>query len=279
MSKAQVQQRSATASPQRRARPAPGKAGGAPVRALPEGVVEGRELSPAERGASVDADPRVPTRPTDPVKRGVDVLFSLVGLLLTTPAWVVLPILIKLEDGGPIFYTQERVGKGGEHFTSLKFRSMRPRTECEGPLRQAECETDRITKVGAFMRACALDELPQLLNILRGDMSLVGPRALLPEEIENHSEDGEPVRLVELPGYGVRHSIRPGLTGLAQTRVARDVPHEKKFRYDVCYVWNRGLWLDLKMIVQSVVISLLGKWPEIEKEGSSGGKSVALHGE
>lgn len=278
MSKAQAQQRSAAAPRERRARPSPGKTGGAPVHALPEGVVPERELEREAWELSVDADPRVPTRPTDPVKRGVDILFSLIGLVLTTPAWLILPVLIKLEDGGPVFYTQERVGKGGEHFTSLKFRSMRPRKERGGPLRQAECEKDRITKVGAFMRACALDELPQLLNILRGDMSLVGPRALLPEEIENHSEDSEPVRLVELPGYGVRHSIRPGLTGLAQTRIARDVPHEKKFRYDVRYVWNRSAWLDFKLIVQSVVISLMGKWPEIEKKGSSG-ESVAYHAE
>lgn len=276
MSKAQAEQNSSTAPSRSGGRPSLGKGSGVPVQTLPEGAVRERELEREAREVSVDADPRVPTRPTDPVKRTIDVLFSLIGLALTAPAWVVLPIWIKLEDGGPVFYTQERVGKGGEHFTSLKFRSMTPRTDGEGPLRQAECEKDRITRVGAFMRTCALDELPQLLNILRGDMSLVGPRALLPEEIENHSEDGEPVRLVELPGYGVRHSIRPGLTGLAQTRIARDVPHEKKFRYDVRYVWNRSAWLDVKLIVQSVVISLMGRWPEIEKKGSSG-ESVAYH--
>ncbi len=278
MSKGQAQQTSSPVTPQGGAPPAPGKGGGVPTQTLPEGVLPERELERETREVSVDADPRVPTRPTDPLKRAVDVLFSLIGLVLTAPAWVVLPMWIRLEDGGPVFYTQERVGKGGEHFTSLKFRSMTPRRDCEGPLRQAECEKNRITHVGAFMRTCALDELPQLLNILRGDMSLVGPRALLPEEIENHSEDGEPVRLVEIPGYGVRHSIRPGLTGLAQTRIARDAPHEKKFRYDVRYVWNRGVWLDLKLIVKSVVISLMGKWPEIEKRGSSG-DPVAYHAE
>lgn len=265
MSNPETQHRASTAPAQRRTRSARRHPRGAPVESLPDGAVPERELPRESREVSVEDDPYVPTRPTDPVKRAVDVLFSLIGLVLTAPAWAVLPIWIKLEDGGPVFYTQERVGKGGERFTSLKFRSMTPRDGSDGPLRQAECEKDRITQVGAFMRTCALDELPQLLNILRGDMSLVGPRALLPEEVENHSEDGEPVRLVEIPGYGVRHSIRPGLTGLAQTRLARDVPHAKKFRYDVRYVWNRSVWLDLKLIVRSVAISLMGKWPEVER--------------
>lgn len=144
-------------------------------------------------------------------------------LVLTAPAWVILPTLIKLEDGGPVFHGQERVGKGGERFTSWKFRSMEPRPDRDGPPAQAEREADRVARVGAFMRPRALDELPQLVNVLRGDMSLVGPRALLPEEVEARSEDGEAVRLEELPGYAERHSICPGLTGLAQTSVARDL--------------------------------------------------------
>jgi len=229
--------------------------------------------APEERGGS-GREP-VSTRPTDPVKRAADVLFALAGLLLTAPAWLVLPVLIRLEDGGPVLYAQERVGKGGERFRSWKFRSMRPRREEEGPLSQAGQEADRITRVGAFMRPRALDEIPQLWNILRGDMSLVGPRALLPEEIEGRTEDDEPVRLEELPGYGERHSVRPGLTGLAQTHAARDRPHRQKFHYDILYVRNRGLWLDVKLVVRSVGISLLGGWPEIESD-ESGGVSSSL---
>lgn len=225
-------------------------------------------LRPEEDRESADPD-TVPTRPTDPVKRAADVLFALVGLLLTAPAWLVLPVLIRLEDGGPVFYAQDRVGKGGERFTSWKFRSMRPRRERDGPLPQAEREADRITRVGAVMRPRALDELPQLWNVLRGDMSLVGPRALLPEEVEHRSEDDEPVRLEELPGYAERHSVRPGLTGLAQTHAARDRPHRQKFHYDILYVRNRSVWLDLKLVLLSVGISLLGGWPEIER-GESG---------
>ena len=216
----------------------------------------------------------MPTRPTDPAKRTVDVLFALVGLLLIAPAWLVLPLLIKLEDGGPVLYGQERVGKGGERFMSWKFRSMRPRPERDGPPAQAGREADRVTRVGRFMRRRALDEIPQLVNVLRGDMSLVGPRPLLPEEVQSRSGDDEPVRLAELPGYAERHSVRPGLTGLAQTRVARDLPHRQKFFYDVRYVRKRSLWLDIKLIVRSVGISLLGAWPEIE--GDDSGRSRSL---
>lgn len=206
-------------------------------------------------------------RDHDPAKRAVDVVFSLAGLLLTAPAWVILPLLIRLEDGGPVLFAQERVGKGGERFTSWKLRSMRSRPERDGAPAQAEREEDRVTRVGAFMRPRALDEIPQLVNVLRGEMSLVGPRPLLPEEVEARSDDGQPVRLEELPGYAERHSVRPGLTGLAQTRAPRDLPHRDKFSYDVRYVRIRSLWLDLELIVRSVGISLLGAWPEIERGG------------
>lgn len=232
-------------------------------------VEKAKERTPgsiaAERDFARDAkDLKVPTRSTDPWKRTLDLLCSSIGLLLTLPAWIVLPILIKLEDGGPVFFTQERVGKGGQHFRSLKFRSMTPRGEDDGVCKQAEKEKHRITRVGAFMRRCALDELPQLLNILKGDMSLVGPRALLPEEDEHRGE--EPVRLIDLTGYEERHSVRPGLTGLAQVRAPRDLPHREKFRYDLRYVQNRGLWLDLKLILRSVLISLSGRWPDVGRE-------------
>lgn len=232
---------------------------------------QNRSLAPEVEATGSGDGPDAPrVRPTDPFKRAADILFSLFGLVLTAPLWAILPALIKLEDGGPVFHGQERVGKGGERFMSWKFRSMRPRAERVGPPAQAERETDRVTRVGDFMRPRALDELPQLVNVVRGDMSLVGPRALLPEEVEARSEDGEPVRIEELPGYAERHSIRPGLTGLAQTRAPRDLPHREKFFYDVSYVRNRTLWLDLRLIVRSVGISLLGAWPEIERQEGGG---------
>lgn len=233
----------------------------------PPGDVEGGEAG----GGGETREPA--RRPTPPLKRALDVIGALAGLAATAPAWGVLAALIKLEDGGPVLYAQERVGKGGERFTSWKFRSMRPRPERDGPPAQAERERERITRVGAFMRPRALDEIPQLLNVLRGEMSLVGPRALLPEEVEHRSEDGDPVRLEELPGYEERHSVLPGLTGLAQTRAARDVPHRRKFHYDVLYARNRSPWLDLRLIVRSVGISLLGGWPEIERDRRERGSS------
>jgi lipopolysaccharide/colanic/teichoic acid biosynthesis glycosyltransferase len=194
------------------------------------------------------------------------VALSCAGILATTPAWILLPVAIKLEDGGPVFYGQKRVGLGGTRFTSWKFRSMRARESEDGPLMQAHLEEDRITRVGRLMRATALDELPQLWSILKGDMSLVGPRALLPEEIVN-GDDEDPVRLEEIPGYRERHSVRPGLTGIAQVYAPRDIPHRRKFRYDLLYVRRRSLTLDLVLVARSVWNSLTGAWPRVGREG------------
>lgn len=221
-------------------------------------AVEAHLRGSTARATSVPVSRRVDLA----VKRAVDVTFSLLGMVLTAPVWIVLPLVIKLEDGGPVFYGHERVGRHGRRFRSWKFRSMRPREDEDGPLLQAHLEEDRITRVGRVMRAMALDELPQLWSIVRGDMSLVGPRALLPEEVV--SGDGEPaVRLEDVPGNGERHSVRPGLTGLAQVYAPRDLPHRKKFRYDLLYVRRRSTLLDLVLIVRSVWNSLTGRWPKV----------------
>jgi lipopolysaccharide/colanic/teichoic acid biosynthesis glycosyltransferase len=215
------------------------------------------------RAGAVREFPLAPARTADlTLKRFVDVALSLVGLVLTLPAWVLVPLAIKLEDGGPVFYGQQRVGRGGRRFMSWKFRSMKPRRDEDGPLLQAHLEEDRITRIGRLMRATALDELPQLWSILRGDMSLVGPRALLPEEIVS-GEGEEPVKLDEVPGYWERHSVRPGLTGLAQVHAPRNLPHRKKFRYDLLYVRRRTVLLDLILVVRSVLNSLTGAWPRV----------------
>ncbi len=201
------------------------------------------------------------------LKRSVDLLFSITGLVLTLPAWLVVPVAIKLEDGGPVFYGQLRVGREGRLFSSWKFRSMTHRRNDGSPSSQAHLEESRITRVGHVIRPSALDELPQLLNILKGDMSLVGPRALVPEEIV---EDGGPaVRMEELPGFDERHSVRPGLTGLAQTRLPADASHTEKFRYDLLYVRNPSLLLDLKLIALSVWTSLRGAWPSVGREAGT----------
>src|SRR5574337_98231 len=160
-----------------------------------------------------------------PLKRSLDISLSGLGLLLSAPLWVFITILIKLEDGGPVFYGQERVGKGGQRFKSWKFRSMIPDSdERFGPL-QARDGDARVTRVGRLLRATALDELPQLWNIFVGDMSFVGPRALLPEEIEINGS-GTSIRMEEIPGYETRICVRPGLTGLAQVYAPRDLPRK-----------------------------------------------------
>lgn len=194
-------------------------------------------------------------------KRALDIGLALTQILLSAPFWLLVPLAIKLEDGGRIFFEQERVGRSGERFTGLKFRSMSPRQD-DGPAKQAELEEHRVTRVGRFLRATALDELPQLWNILRGDMSYVGPRPLLAEEQELNGGD-RPVTLEQLPGYEERHSVRPGLAGLAQVNASRSLPHRKKFRYDLLYVRKRTLWLDLKLIARSVWISVTGSWPAV----------------
>jgi lipopolysaccharide/colanic/teichoic acid biosynthesis glycosyltransferase len=127
-----------------------------------------------------------------------------------------------------------------------------------GPL-QACSGDSRVTRVGRVLRATALDELPQLWNIFKGDMSFVGPRALLPEEIEVHG-NAALVPLEKIPGYEERHRVRPGLTGLAQIYADRDLPRRSKFRYDLLYIKKQSFWLDLKLIALSFWITFRGKW-------------------
>jgi lipopolysaccharide/colanic/teichoic acid biosynthesis glycosyltransferase len=143
-------------------------------------------------------------------------------------------------------------------FRALKFRSMRVDAEAGTGAVQATENDPRITRVGRMMRATAMDELPQLWNIARGDMSFVGPRALRPGEVE--AAGGAIVRLEEIPGYASRIAVRPGLTGIAQIYAPRDVPRRQKFRYDRLYVRRQSMGLDLRLIVLSFWISFLGTW-------------------
>jgi lipopolysaccharide/colanic/teichoic acid biosynthesis glycosyltransferase len=192
-------------------------------------------------------------------KRLFDLPLAALGLLASGPLWPCVALAIKLNDGGPVFYGQHRVGKGGHQFKSWKFRSMIPDSDQHfGPL-QARSGDSRVTRVGRILRAIALDELPQLWNIVKGDMSFVGPRALLPEEIEVYGGE-ELIPLEKIPGYEQRHRVRPGLTGLAQIYADRDIPRRYKFRYDLLYIKKQSFWLDLKLIVLSLWITSRGKW-------------------
>ena len=195
------------------------------------------------------------------LKRGIDLALSGFGLLISAPLWALIALLIKLDDGGPIFYGQERVGRGGQRFRSLKFRSMVPDADRRFGPRQADVDDARVTRIGRWLRATAMDELPQLWNIARGDMSFVGPRALMPAEIEVNGR-GEAVPIEAVSGYRERHRVAPGLTGLAQIYADRDIPRRHKFKYDLVYIRRRSLALDLKLIALSFWITARGKWEQ-----------------
>jgi len=178
-------------------------------------------------------------------------------LLATAPLWAAIGLAIRMADGGPVFYRQERWGRGGRRFAVLKFRTMTPDAEQRFGVRQAAERDDRVTRVGRVLRACGLDELPQLVNIFRGEMSFVGPRALATTE---RGQDGELLAYEQLPEFATRLSVRPGLTGLATIYLPKDAAARRKFRVDLLYVRKLSLWLDLRLIGLSFWISFRGKW-------------------
>jgi lipopolysaccharide/colanic/teichoic acid biosynthesis glycosyltransferase len=192
-------------------------------------------------------------------KRLLDVVLSGIGLLLSSPLWLVLAALVKLQDGGKVFYSQERVGEGGRVFRAWKFRSMITDAEKYVGALQAAHNDPRVTRIGRIMRASAMDELPQLWSIFIGDMSFVGPRALRPGEIEVLGTGAlEP--LENVPGYRDRCRVRPGLTGIAQVYAPRDIRRRNKFRYDRLYIARQSLWLDVRLIALSFWITFCGRW-------------------
>ena len=197
------------------------------------------------------------------MKRLLDASLAAAGLVCSAPLWVLFAAAIKLEDGGPVFYMQERVGLRGRVFKALKFRSMRPDAEAGVGAVQAAENDPRVTRIGRLMRATAMDELPQLWNIFRGDMSFVGPRALRPGEVE---AAGATVQLDQIPGYAVRIAVRPGLTGIAQIYAPRDVARRHKFRYDRLYVGRQSMWLDVRLILLSFWISFRGTWESRDRK-------------
>lgn len=181
----------------------------------------------------------------DHTKKMMDVFLSIFFLLITLPLWIIIVPAIKISDKGPVFYRQERMGKNKEKFLLIKFRSMEKDAEKHGP-KWAEKEDPRITKVGKVLRKIHLDELPQLINILKGDISLIGPRPERPEFVENLEE--------EIPYYHLRHLIKPGFTGWAQInfRYSRSVEDSlQKFQYDLYYIKNRSLMLDIQILLKT----------------------------
>jgi sugar transferase (PEP-CTERM system associated) len=188
------------------------------------------------------------------VKRVFDIVCASVLCLLAAPIMLVTAALIKLESKGPVFYRQQRVGLNGSSFFVTKFRSMRTDAEKDGKPRWASANDDRVTRVGNVIRRVRIDELPQLFNVLRGDMSLVGPRPERPFFVEQLTQ--------EIPFYALRHSVKPGVTGWAQVRYHYGSTVEdslQKLQFDLYYVKNHTLFLDLVVLLETVGVVLTGK--------------------
>ncbi|MEP7274377.1 MAG: TIGR03013 family XrtA/PEP-CTERM system glycosyltransferase [Acidobacteriota bacterium] len=185
-------------------------------------------------------------------RRLLNILAALIGLILTSPIWIIAAIAIKLDSRGPIFYAQDRVGKNGKIFRIIKFRSMRADAEKDGPVWSTQND-ERITRIGSLMRMTRVDELPQFFNILRGEMGLVGPRAERPFFVEQLSQ--------QIPFYGQRHLVEPGLTGWAQVMYGYGSSVEdaqQKLQYDLYYIKNVSFWFDLWILLKSIRIVLFG---------------------
>ena len=180
------------------------------------------------------------------IKLLIDFFGSLVGLIIISPILIIIAILIKLTSKGPVFFKQERLGKNGKVFKIIKFRTMVVNAEKIGDGLMVKSENDnRITKIGRFLRATSLDELPQLFNVLKGDMSLVGPRPPVlyhPYKYEDYSSFQKR-----------RFDMRPGMTGLAQVTVRNSVPWDDRIKIDVEYVEKFNIWLDIKILFKTLL--------------------------
>lgn len=179
----------------------------------------------------------------------LNIILSLIGLAIGIPLVIIFGIRIKIEDNGPITYKQERLGKGGKRFYIYKLRSMRTDAEKFGA-QWAEKDDPRITKVGRFIRKTRIDEIPQLFNILKGDMSLIGPRPERPQFTEQFNR--------EIPGFINRLAVKPGLTGWAQVNGGYDMTPAEKLVEDIYYIKNRSVLLDFKIIFKTVAVVLTG---------------------
>jgi len=173
------------------------------------------------------------------MKRLTDVILSLTALLVFLPFMVVTAILVRWHLGSPVFFRQQRPGLHGDPFYLLKFRTM---LECPGAGNDSRSDAERLTRFGRRLRATSLDELPTLWNVLRGDMSLIGPRPLLPEYLPLYTSEQQR-----------RHDVRPGITGWAQVNGRNSLSWEERFALDIWYVDNRSFWLDTKILFLTIV--------------------------
>ena len=189
------------------------------------------------------------------VKRLLDITISLIALIFLLPLMLLIYLLVIINLGSPAFFLQERVGKDNKIFKMIKFRTMLDAVDKWGDLLS---DNERVTKFGSFLRSFSLDELPELINILKGDMSLVGPRALLVQYLGLYND--EQIR---------RHEVLPGLTGWAQINGRNSITWSEKFKLDVWYVDNWSLWLDIK-------IFFLTFWKVLKREGINQSESVTM---
>ena len=189
------------------------------------------------------------------VKRLLDITISLIVLIFLLPLMLLIYLSVRINLVSPAFFLQERVGKDNKIFKMIKFRTMKNSTDKNGNLLS---DNERVTKFGSFLRSFSLDELPELINILKGDMSLVGPRALLVQYLGLYND--EQIR---------RHEVLPGLTGWAQINGRNSITWSEKFKLDVLYVDNWSLWLDIK-------IFFLTFWKVLKREGINQSESVTM---
>lgn len=172
------------------------------------------------------------------IKRILDFTISLISLIIFSPIFIVVVVLVRVKLGSPVFFCQKRPGKDEKIFTIYKFRTMTDKRDENGNL----CSDDiRLTSFGRKLRATSLDELPQLLNVIKGDMAIVGPRPLMVEYLPYYTEEEK-----------IRHTVRPGITGLAQVRGRNSISWEEKFSFDIQYVNKMSLMFDLKIIMETV---------------------------
>lgn len=193
------------------------------------------------------------------VKRGLDIIFSALGIVLTSPVMLITAIAIKAHDKGPVFFTQERCTKNRKKFRIYKFRSMVVDAEKDGVARLATEKDDRITPVGRFIRKTRIDELPQFFNILKGDMSIVGPRPERPEIIEEYMR--------EFPEFVFRMKAKAGLTGYAQVYGKYNTTAYDKLKLDLWYVQRYSLWLDVRLVLMTIKILFMKESTEGLEEG------------
>lgn len=187
-------------------------------------------------------------RPYDLVKRAIDILIAGLTLILTCPIQLVVALLVRINLGSPVLFKQQRPGRSGRMFTMYKFRTMRDITE------DLVSDEDRITPFGSWLRSTSLDELPELLNVLKGDMSIVGPRPLLPEYLPLYTTR-----------QARRHEVRPGVTGLAQVKGRNAMPWAERLAWDVRYVETRSFALDCRIVLDTFKVVL--KREGITEEG------------